>query len=444
MRYKSIATQTISEDDPDAEEIPDAAAEEADSLMLLLYAEVLSHKADASAGVQRLLARARDDHGHLPNHVVFRCHSDRGQEFLNKSLERYCEEHAIRRTTTQGYDPSANGAGENAVGHLKRKARQLLIGSRLPSSWWGPAVLAAVHYSRCAAGLEKWPRLGFGTRAMVVLDPEPRDSFAPRSLPATIFGPSERVSGAYVVYQQGKLKDAVNVQATDLTPQELVYVKAQLQNWDCPEAPQKPPASDLWDASKVDISVSREQGHQLRGDRLLPTEPEPQEHDEAPLREELPERQLIRTEEVLEILDREPEISDSWFEPFASSCYTDNDANSRRYVHACLTFSQISATGATHGRSEGSLAGTTVGSSNADVSEFVDESDPWDDDDLYVVGTQFQNFSVSSTHGDNLREKDSEVHNIRIQQRLPKKVVPFNSVRRIHLVLWRLVKLMMK
>ena len=66
--------------------IPDAAAEEADSLMPLLYAEVLSHKADASAGVQRLLARARDDHGHLPNHVVFRCHSDRGQEFLNKSL----------------------------------------------------------------------------------------------------------------------------------------------------------------------------------------------------------------------------------------------------------------------------------------------------------------------------------------------------------------------
>ena len=38
----------------------------------------------------------------------------------------------------------------------------------------------------------------------------------------------------------------------------------------------------------------------------------------------------------------------------------------------------------------------------------MDESDPWDEDDLYVVGSQFQNFSVSSTHGDNLREKDSE------------------------------------
>ena len=323
-------------------------------------------------------------------------------------MEKYCEEHAIRRTTTQGYDPSANGAGENAVGHLKRKARQLLMGSRLPSSWWGPAVLAAAHYSRCAAGLEKWPRLGFGTRAMVVLDPEPRDSFAPRSLPATIFGPSERVSGAYVVYQQGKLKDAVNVQATDLTPQELVYVKAQLQNWDCPEAPQKPPSSDLWDASKVDISVPGEQGHQLRGDRLLPTDAEPQEHEEAPLKEELPERPLIRPEEVLETLDQEPEISDSWFEPFASSCHAANDAISRRYVHACLTLSQISATGATHGGSEGSLAGTTVGSSNADASEFLNESDSWDDDDLYVVGPQFQNFSLPSSDGDNLREQGSE------------------------------------
>ena len=188
----------------------------------------------------------------------------------------------------------------------------------------------------------------------------------------------------------------------------------------------------------------REQGHQLRGDRLLPTESEPQEHEEAPLREELPERQLIRTEEVLEILDRETEVSDSWFEPFASSCFAGNDANSRRYIHACLTLSQISAKGATHVGSEGSLAGTTVGSSNADVSEFVDESDPWDDDDLYVVGSQFQISQYLQLMVTIFENRDQRVQNIRIQQRLPKKVVRINSVRRIHLVLWRLVKLRMK
>ena len=77
-----------------------------------------------------------------------------------------------------------------------------------------------------------------------------------------------------------------------------------------------------------------------------------------------------------------------------------NDAISRRYAHACLTLSQISATGATHGGSEGSLAGT----------EFLDESDSWDnnDDDLHVVGPQFQSFSVPSSHGDNFREQGSE------------------------------------
>ena len=200
----------------------------------------------------------------------------------------------------------------------------------------------------------------------------------------------------------------MNVQATDLTPQELVSVKAQLQNWDCPEAPQKPPSSDLWDASKVDISAPRGKEHQLCGDRLLPADEDPQEHEEAPLKEELPERPLIRSEEVLEILDQEPEISDSWMEPFASSCQTDKDAIYRRYVHACLTLSQISATGATHGGSEGSLAGTTVGSSNTDASEYLEESDPWDDDDLYVVGPQFQNLSVSTSHCDSLREQGSD------------------------------------
>ena len=99
------------------------------------------------------------------------------------------------------------------MGYIKRKGRQLLSGARLPTSWWGTATLAAAYYSRCAAGLEQWPKLAYGTRCMVIVDPAPRNAFLPRSLPATVFGPSDRVSGAYVVFQNGKLKDAVNVQA---------------------------------------------------------------------------------------------------------------------------------------------------------------------------------------------------------------------------------------
>ena len=55
------------------------ARETWESKMPLIYAEVLQHKADASDGTKRLLARARDDHGHLPGHVAFRVRSDKGQ-----------------------------------------------------------------------------------------------------------------------------------------------------------------------------------------------------------------------------------------------------------------------------------------------------------------------------------------------------------------------------
>ena len=75
-------------------------------------------------------------------------------------------------THTAGYDPSANGAGESAVGFFKRKCRHLLTGNRLTTRWWGVGVLAAAYYSRCAAGLEQWPALPFGTSAMVVQDPK--------------------------------------------------------------------------------------------------------------------------------------------------------------------------------------------------------------------------------------------------------------------------------
>ena len=81
----------------------------------LVYCEVVNQKADATAATERMLAQVRDEHGHLPSHAVFRLHSDRGQEFCPHSLERYCEGHGIRRTTTAGYDPSSNGAGEQAV-----------------------------------------------------------------------------------------------------------------------------------------------------------------------------------------------------------------------------------------------------------------------------------------------------------------------------------------
>eukprot|EP00959_Pyramimonas_sp_CCMP1952_P156235 3267429-Pyramimonas_sp.AAC.1 len=66
---------------------------------------------------------------------------------MGKELEDYCHPWGIRRTHAQGYGPSGNGQGENAIGFLKRSARHLLAGARYPTCWWGTAVTTAAFYS---------------------------------------------------------------------------------------------------------------------------------------------------------------------------------------------------------------------------------------------------------------------------------------------------------
>ena len=113
--YAEVGTQTT-EEEGDQEQDPQPQ-QVCSNKLPLIYAEVVPTKGDASAAVQRLLARVRDDHGSLPGYLgTFRLHSDKGQEFLADSLEKYCESHGIRRTTTAGYDPSGNGTGENSIG----------------------------------------------------------------------------------------------------------------------------------------------------------------------------------------------------------------------------------------------------------------------------------------------------------------------------------------
>ena len=86
---------------------------------------------------------------------------------------------------------------------------------------------------------------------MVVTDPVDRNAFKPRALPATVFGPSERVTGGYIVYKDGSLREVANVSTTDLSPEELVYVRGHIKEWDTPEAPMRPPSPETWDATVI-------------------------------------------------------------------------------------------------------------------------------------------------------------------------------------------------
>ena len=176
----------------------------------LIYVAILGTKDEAAGEIKKLLAQVNNDHANFPNELVFSVHSDKGGEFQSEEFKAYCAQHGTHKTTTAGYDPNANSA-ENAVGRLKNRARMLLSGARMPINWWGMAVLAAAQLFRADAGLEPYPRIPFGTQAMIVTDPKPTNSFAPRAEAGTIFGPAADVPGGYYTYQHGMIKVRTNI-----------------------------------------------------------------------------------------------------------------------------------------------------------------------------------------------------------------------------------------
>ena len=215
------------------------------------------------------MAQVKNDHANMPAEIVFRLHSDQGGEFNSDDLKEFCARHGIHKTTTAGYDPNANASAESSVGILKRRARYLLSGSRLPTTWWAVATLAAAQLCRADAGLEEYPKIPFGTRVMLVKDPKPKNAFVPRAEPATVFGPSASVPTGYWTYQRGLVKCRTNLQTQGLNQEELTWVKINMSNWDTPDAPMPLPEPALYDARSI-VPLRSPDGAAIRREATCP------------------------------------------------------------------------------------------------------------------------------------------------------------------------------
>jgi hypothetical protein len=134
---------------------------------------------------------------------------------------------------------------------LKRRARYLPGGNRLPNNWWGVGILAAAQLCCADAGLEEYPVIPCGTTEIVVKEPPPRDAFMPRAEPATIFGPCEFVSGASWTYQHGVVKARTNIQPQGMSEDDLNWVKVHMSSWDTPDTPMPLPLVQLYDATSL-------------------------------------------------------------------------------------------------------------------------------------------------------------------------------------------------
>ena len=345
-------------DDP-PEEVPALVQEEVQEEFMkpILYVALLAKKSEAASKIQELLALVRSEFGNMPDRLVYRLHSDLGGEFINAELKEYLNFHGITHSTTQGYDPSANGAAENGVGLIKKRGRYLLCGNRFSTRWWGMCVLAAALLYRVDAGVATAPKIPFGTIVMVNIDPVPRNAWLPRAMPATIFGPCDSIPNGMWVYQNGKVFPKVNIQTAGMTEEEINIVKASWDDYEIPISRVAPPSNGLYEAMNADLPSSVEAATFLsatcpackcksRGEpiavphskvygkcaeaaippqpisSILPQEDEVEPPAEGLKPEELPEPVLITNEELFENLDicPDPEARFRFLDSSVSKC----------------------------------------------------------------------------------------------------------------------------
>ena len=146
---------------------------------------------------------------------IFRVHSDKGKEFVNKTLDSALKSLTISQTFTGADDPQANGTSERLVGQLKRDARALLCRAQLEGKTflWPFAIRHACFLRREPVRVtRKLPQ--FGTQVVVRIrnpktKPESKCDFTPRGQEGTYLGVCETVRplGAFVRYKNGSIDE---------------------------------------------------------------------------------------------------------------------------------------------------------------------------------------------------------------------------------------------
>ena len=76
---------------------------------------------------------------------VARLHSDRGKEFMNHALRRWCFNRDIAKTSTAADDWRSNGRAEVAIKHLKSRMRRVLFAAEVDGQWWPAAARYVVE-----------------------------------------------------------------------------------------------------------------------------------------------------------------------------------------------------------------------------------------------------------------------------------------------------------
>jgi hypothetical protein len=103
----------------------------------------LKSKADALDKFKKLLDMVENKQGTTVKEVV----SDRGGKFVNQAFKAFTSARGIKHVLAPPYTPEHNGFAERANCTVIKKARCILMTSKLPRSYWAEAVNTAAFVS---------------------------------------------------------------------------------------------------------------------------------------------------------------------------------------------------------------------------------------------------------------------------------------------------------
>ena len=167
----------------------------------LIFTDVLVRRTqhETSGAIRKVLVRLRQ-----LGFPVFRLHSDRGGEFVNRSVRKLTMDHDLLHTATESDNPGSNGHAEQAVGAVKRGIRaRLHEDPGYLEAFWSlaardvGAVLNRQVLSRFDSSLR--PLLPWGCRVHVREKSFSESHWSSRMIPGCIVGPSELTPRGYVI-----------------------------------------------------------------------------------------------------------------------------------------------------------------------------------------------------------------------------------------------------
>ncbi|GKF77552.1 retrovirus-related pol polyprotein from transposon TNT 1-94, partial [Tanacetum coccineum] len=109
--------------------------------LLKSFAKLENHSISLELALQQCKEQMKNNSVRQPNAQVITVRTDRGTEFLNKTLHAYFKEEGIEHQTSTPRTPEQNDAVERRNRTHVEAARTMLLASKLPLSFWAEAAV---------------------------------------------------------------------------------------------------------------------------------------------------------------------------------------------------------------------------------------------------------------------------------------------------------------